>query len=172
MEFQPGKNTTSVVVGIVDDDVYGPVDYLLTFRLFTLNDDFVEIGPKSRLQILVRDDEVYTVNVASFTDFVTEGVDEAAVLVLEFQEPPGGSSVTPRISTIVRVTGGSARCKLNLTSHTNANVLSLFPKCTTFQFPVTIDHHISEHVSNLIIIHVYSNKIQNHNYVMCNYSQL
>ena len=116
MEFQPGKNTTSVVVGIVDDDVYGHENYLLNFRLFILNDDFVEIGPKSRLQILVFDDEVYTVEVMSFTDFVTEGDDAAAVLVLDFQEPPGGSSVTPRISTIVRVTGGSAS-KLNLTSH-------------------------------------------------------
>ena len=143
MEFQPGRNTTSVVVAIVDDVVYGFDLSSMDLRLFSETHDFVTIGRKRRLVVQIVDDEVYTVKIASFPDFVTEGNDAAAVVVLDIQEPPGGSSVTPHINTVVRVTGGSARGKLEYTSHSNANVLSPFPKFTPFQLTVTIDHQMS-----------------------------
>ena len=139
MEFQPGRNTTSVVVGIVDDDVYALGSSNMYFRLFTSNDVFVTIGPKRRLQVSLSDDEVYTVNIVSFPDFVTEGNDAAAVLVIEFQEPPGGSFQTPPFSTEVRVNGGSARGKLKYTSHSNSNLLLSFPKFTPL-FSVNSDY--------------------------------
>ena len=143
VEFQSGTKTTSVVVGIVDNDVYGSDFSTMHFRLVTLNDVFVTIGRNKFLRIILYDDEIYTVKIVSFTDFVTEGNDAAAVLVLEFQEPPGGSISTPRFSTRVRAVGGSARGKLKNTSHSNSNVLSSFLKFTPFQLTVTIDHQMS-----------------------------
>ena len=139
VEFQPGSNKTSVVVGIVDNNVYGFVDSSLNFRVFILNDDFVKIGPKSRLRIRIFDDEVYTVEIVSFPDLVTEGDDAAAVLVLNFQEPPGGSVVNPRISTIVRPIGGSAS-KHKYTSYPNTNVLSSVFPLKIYSFPGISDY--------------------------------
>ena len=111
MEFQPGSNRTTVVVGLVDNDVYDITPNHLNYRLSILHDAFVKIGPKATFQISIIDDEFYTVKVVSFPDFVTEGDDAAAVLVLDIQEPPGGSVVTRSITPLVRLSGGSAESK-------------------------------------------------------------
>ena len=133
VEFQPGRTTTSVVLGLVDDDVYASPSYALVFQVFNLNNDFVKIGRKNRLDIRIFDDEVYTVEVLRFPDFVTEGFNPGALLILDIHEPPGGSIVyNPQISTVVRVTGGSARGKLKYTSHSNANLLSSFSNLLLF----------------------------------------